>query len=70
MSMSDSRYPAFSRRRGPDLVVLIRAYGGYDKITAEAWQRFDKQSKWWTEWVREGGLHNTRVALSEMQRRR
>lgn len=31
----------------PDLHELIRAYGGYDKITPQAWTQFDEQATRW-----------------------
>lgn len=66
----DARYPSFSKRTGPDLHRLIEAHGSYASIPEEAWQRFNKQRRWWTSWVRRGGLHgdpNAFVSPEEAQ---
>jgi hypothetical protein len=36
-----------TRRDPPDLQQLIREYGGYDKITPEAWRAFDQAIVQW-----------------------
>jgi len=56
-------YPKFSKREGPDLQKLVAAFGGYDKITPEAWTRFEKQRQWWLDYVRSGDR-----ALEDIQR--
>ncbi len=33
----------------PDLQELIRRYGGYDKITAEAWAEWDREKAEWQQ---------------------
>lgn len=40
--MSDGGYP-----RAPDLQQLVEQYGGYDKITPEAWARHDEAMRKW-----------------------
>jgi hypothetical protein len=44
-------------REGPDLQKLVAEHGGYDKITPEAWAKFDFDKAQWLDWVRQGGLH-------------
>jgi hypothetical protein len=48
----NSRYPNFSRKHGPDLHALVQAYGGYHRITAEAWRRFSAHGRWWSAWIK------------------
>lgn len=33
--------------RPPDLQELVRAYGGYDRITPEAWAAYDRELAEW-----------------------
>ena len=40
--MSDGGYP-----KAPDLQKLVEQYGGYDKITPEAWARHDEAMRKW-----------------------
>jgi hypothetical protein len=44
-------------REGPNLQKLVAEHGGYDKITPEAWERFEFERQQWLAWVRRGGLH-------------
>ena len=34
-------------RQPPDLQELVRAHGGYDRITAEAWAAYDRELAEW-----------------------
>lgn len=36
----------------PDLQELVAKYGGYNKITAEAWAQFDEQMATYQGWIR------------------
>ena len=47
-------------RLGPDLQKLVAAHGGYDKITPEAWDRFQADKRRWLDQLRHGdiGLKN------------
>lgn len=38
-----------TRPRSPDLQSLVHAYGGYDKITPEAWEDWDRRVAAWRE---------------------
>ena len=33
----------------PDLQELVAVHGGYNKITPEAWDKFDRKTKTWRE---------------------
>jgi hypothetical protein len=45
-----SREPfAETRREPPSLQKLVEANGGYDRITPEAWERFDAEMKLWRQ---------------------
>jgi hypothetical protein len=35
----------------PDLQKLVKRFGGYDKITSEAWAKYDKQLTATHEWL-------------------
>ena len=41
-------------REGPNLQKLVEAYGGYNKIDAMAWQRFDREVVLWKDKIRYG----------------
>lgn len=45
-----------SDRDPPDLQQLVLDHGTYDKITAEAWERFDREMAAWKARVRYGEL--------------
>lgn len=47
--------PAEERRSPPDLQALVRAYGGYDKITEEAWVKWDRDQAEYYAWLRRRG---------------
>lgn len=42
----------------PSLQKLVEAHGGYDKITPDAWVKFDADMARWKALVRSGGLHD------------
>ena len=48
---------ATDQREPPSLRKLVEDYGGYNKITPEAWAEFDAAMALWKEFVRGGGLH-------------
>jgi len=41
-------------KQSPNLQELVAAHGSYDKITAEAWQRFDRDTERWKMALRHG----------------
>jgi hypothetical protein len=43
--------------RGPYLQELVRAHGGYDKITAEAWAAYNRELALWRSRVAVGDFH-------------
>lgn len=43
-------------RLGPNLQKLVAAHGGYDKITPEAWDRFQADKRHWLDRLRHGEL--------------
>jgi len=43
-------------RLGPNLQKLVAAHGGYDKITPEAWDRFQADKRRWLDRLRHGEL--------------
>ena len=49
-------------RRPPDLQKLVAAYGGYDKITPEAWARHDADMARWRASMRGGTWYEIRHA--------
>jgi hypothetical protein len=40
---------AETRHQPPSLQELVEAHGGYDKITTDAWERFDAEMKLWRQ---------------------
>jgi hypothetical protein len=34
-------------KRAPDLQRLVESFGGYDKISAEVWEKYDEAVKQW-----------------------
>lgn len=42
----------------PNLQELVRQYGGYDKVTPEAWAQYDREFAEWQTWRREGLLYH------------
>jgi hypothetical protein len=51
----DRKYPP-----PPDLQQLVLDHGTYDKITPEAWARFDADMREWKAKVRYGEVDNNR----------
>jgi hypothetical protein len=43
-------------RKCPDLQALVRACGGYDKITPEAWAQWDADCENYHHWLRNRDL--------------
>ena len=46
-----------SGRRPPDLQMLVRERGGFDRIPAEDWRIFDRDMARWKERLGNGELH-------------
>ena len=46
------------QRQPPKLLDLVRAHGGYDKITPEAWARWDEDTKLYRERVKTGYFYH------------
>ena len=44
-------------KRGPDLQELVRAHGGYDRITAEAWAAYHRECALWRSRTAVGDFH-------------
>jgi hypothetical protein len=46
--MTDESFAEWLRRNpAPDLQKLVEQFGGYDKITPEAWQKYDADMEAW-----------------------
>jgi hypothetical protein len=48
--MTDESFAAWLKiNPAPDLLELVRRFGGYNKITAEAWEEFDRAMADWQQ---------------------